>query len=153
MHAEIVLKEDVNDYAPLFGEIADAYFDQALYPEAGQIYEALGGELEVKFPLFEQTHLSDYFDVDEQYPRLNASSGLPTHGGRHQGSSGGVRAWCVASDFPCHTRVDLYGASVVLAADTTNKDAKMKLAEMYESLGDLRKALDLVLQGMLSVEN
>ena len=48
MHAEIVLKEDVNDYAPLFGEIADAYFDRALYPEAGQIYETLGGDPEVK---------------------------------------------------------------------------------------------------------
>lgn len=35
----------------------------------------------------------------------------------------------------------------VIAADTTNNDAKMKLAEIYEILNEPRKALNLVYQG------
>ena len=47
MHAQVVLAENVQEYAPLFGEIADAYFDRGLYAEAGQIYETLGRDPEV----------------------------------------------------------------------------------------------------------
>lgn len=32
-------------------------------------------------------------------------------------------------------------------ADPTNNDAKMKLAEIYEIMGEPRKALDLVYEG------
>ncbi|KAJ7453902.1 hypothetical protein FB451DRAFT_1408776 [Mycena latifolia] len=42
IHAEIVLSLDLLDYAPLFTEIADAYFERELYAEARQIYELLG---------------------------------------------------------------------------------------------------------------
>ena len=38
--------------------------------------------------------------------------------------------------------------SLVIHADPTNNDAKMKLAEILEILNEPRKALDLVLQGM-----
>ncbi|KAI0031922.1 TPR-like protein [Vararia minispora EC-137] len=42
MHARIVLEQDIVHYAPLFHEIADAYFDRQMYAEAKPIYEALG---------------------------------------------------------------------------------------------------------------
>ena len=41
-HASIVLNQDVVDYAPLFVEIADAYFDREMYAQARPIYEMLG---------------------------------------------------------------------------------------------------------------
>ena len=41
-HASIVLSQDVVDYAPLFVEIADAYFDREMYAQARPIYEMLG---------------------------------------------------------------------------------------------------------------
>ncbi|KDQ49967.1 hypothetical protein JAAARDRAFT_42458 [Jaapia argillacea MUCL 33604] len=44
MHANIVLAQDVLDYAPLFGEIADAYFERKVYEEARPIYELLGAD-------------------------------------------------------------------------------------------------------------
>jgi len=42
MHANIVLSQDVMDYAPLFAEIADAYYERELYAQARPIYELLG---------------------------------------------------------------------------------------------------------------
>ncbi|EPQ55553.1 TPR-like protein [Gloeophyllum trabeum ATCC 11539] len=44
MHANIILSEDIMDYAPLFAEIADAYFERELYAEARHIYEQLGAD-------------------------------------------------------------------------------------------------------------
>jgi hypothetical protein len=44
MHANIVLLNDVMDYAPLFAEIADAYYDKDLYSDAKPIYELLGAD-------------------------------------------------------------------------------------------------------------
>ncbi|KAF4563013.1 transcription factor TFIIIC subunit tfc4 [Pleurotus pulmonarius] len=41
-HANIVLAEDVLDYAPLFSEIADVYFEREMYADAKPIYELLG---------------------------------------------------------------------------------------------------------------
>lgn len=52
MHASIVLAEDVIDYAPLFVEIADAYFERALYAEARPIYELLGSDATVCICVF-----------------------------------------------------------------------------------------------------
>ncbi|KAJ7159083.1 TPR-like protein [Mycena crocata] len=43
IHADIVLAEDILDYAPLFTEIADAYFERELFAEARAVYELLGG--------------------------------------------------------------------------------------------------------------
>ncbi|KAJ3497276.1 hypothetical protein NMY22_g19715 [Coprinellus aureogranulatus] len=43
-HANAVLAEDVLDYAVLFGEIADAYFERELYADAKPIYELLGAD-------------------------------------------------------------------------------------------------------------
>lgn len=42
MHADIVLGQEVLDYAPLFVEIADAYFEREMFAEARPIYELLG---------------------------------------------------------------------------------------------------------------
>lgn len=36
------------DYAPLFVEIADAYFERELYAEARPIYETLGSDANVR---------------------------------------------------------------------------------------------------------
>ena len=48
MHAKIILAQDVAEYAPLFSEIADAYFEREVYAEAGHIYEMLGGDAGVR---------------------------------------------------------------------------------------------------------
>ncbi|KAI5117819.1 hypothetical protein M0805_004949 [Coniferiporia weirii] len=44
MHAAIILSESIADYAPLFAEIADAYFEQTMYVDARPIYEMLGAD-------------------------------------------------------------------------------------------------------------
>ena len=41
----------------------------------------------------------------------------------------------------------LIDETIVISADSTHNEAKMKLAEIYEILGEPRKALDLVMQG------
>jgi general transcription factor 3C polypeptide 3 (transcription factor C subunit 4) len=48
MHAGIVLSHDVLDYAPLFVEIADAYFERDMYADAKPIYEILGADAGVR---------------------------------------------------------------------------------------------------------
>lgn len=42
MHASVILAQDIREYAPLFSEIADAYYDQRMYTAAVAIYEDLG---------------------------------------------------------------------------------------------------------------
>ncbi|KAJ3881396.1 hypothetical protein F5051DRAFT_397138 [Lentinula edodes] len=42
VHANIVLQEDVLDYAVLFIEIADAYYERGMWAEAKPVYEILG---------------------------------------------------------------------------------------------------------------
>jgi len=59
MHASVILAQDIREYAPLFSEIADAYYDQRMYTAAVMIYEDLGQD-----PAVRQAH-----------PRLND---LPT---------------------------------------------------------------------------
>ena len=70
---------------------------------------------------------------------------MPSDGRRPEGSGGSLRTWWVTfyatGDEPDHH-------SLVIHADPTNNDAKMKLAEILEILNEPRKALDLVLQGM-----
>ncbi|EPS96052.1 hypothetical protein FOMPIDRAFT_1151328 [Fomitopsis schrenkii] len=43
-HADVILAQDVLEYAPLFTEIADAYFEREMHAEARHIYEILGGD-------------------------------------------------------------------------------------------------------------
>ena len=45
----------------------------------------------------------------------------------------------------------ILGDVSVRLADPTNNDAKMKLAEIYEIMGEPRKALDLVYEGNLAI--
>lgn len=47
MHASIVLGQDPVEYAALFAEVADAYFERGMYAEAGQLYEKLGADATV----------------------------------------------------------------------------------------------------------
>ncbi|KAJ7749292.1 TPR-like protein [Mycena maculata] len=44
VHGSIILSEDILDYAPLFLELADTYFEEEMYAEAQPIYEVLGAE-------------------------------------------------------------------------------------------------------------
>ncbi|KAJ6622252.1 hypothetical protein B0H10DRAFT_2014932 [Mycena sp. CBHHK59/15] len=44
LHADVVLSQDILDYAPLFTEIADTYFEQDLFADARCIYELLGAK-------------------------------------------------------------------------------------------------------------
>ncbi|GJF00510.1 TPR-like protein [Phanerochaete sordida] len=44
MHADIILAQEIADYAALFTEIADAYFEREMYADAGHIYEMLGAD-------------------------------------------------------------------------------------------------------------
>lgn len=50
MHASIVLQEDVLDYAALFAEIADAYYEQGMWTEARPVYEILSADESVSAP-------------------------------------------------------------------------------------------------------
>lgn len=45
-HAGVILSQNVKDFAVLFAEIADAYFEKQLWAEAKPIYELLGGDPE-----------------------------------------------------------------------------------------------------------
>ena len=51
MHADIILSQEIADYAALFTEIADAYFEREMYADAGHIYEMLGADAGVRFSL------------------------------------------------------------------------------------------------------
>ncbi|EKM76639.1 hypothetical protein AGABI1DRAFT_122552 [Agaricus bisporus var. burnettii JB137-S8] len=45
-HASVILSQIVKDFAVLFAEIADAYFEKQLWAEAKPIYELLGADVE-----------------------------------------------------------------------------------------------------------
>jgi len=47
VHADIILAEDPLDYAPLFVELADAFYEKDMFEEARPIYELLGSSAEV----------------------------------------------------------------------------------------------------------
>ena len=49
MHASVILAQDIQEYAPLFSEIADAYYDQRMYTTAVAIYEELGRDHAVRY--------------------------------------------------------------------------------------------------------
>lgn len=44
----VILSQDILDYAPLFVEIADAYFEREMYADARPIYEFLGADAAVR---------------------------------------------------------------------------------------------------------
>jgi general transcription factor 3C polypeptide 3 (transcription factor C subunit 4) len=56
IHAQIVLSQSPQDYAPLFGELADAYFERGLYAEAKPVYEVLGSDVGVSARSFLYLH-------------------------------------------------------------------------------------------------
>ena len=59
MHASVILAQDIREYAPLFSEIADAYYDQKMYTAAVAIYEELGQDPAVRHLLRLQDSLTD----------------------------------------------------------------------------------------------
>lgn len=44
IHADIILSQSVLEFAPLFAELADAYFEREIYDQARPIYEILGAD-------------------------------------------------------------------------------------------------------------
>ena len=77
MHAKIILAQDVTEYAPLFAEIADAYFEKEMYSEAGHIYEMLGGDAGVWFslhPMFAIPHRIVRSQTSSMYVLLQAAA-------------------------------------------------------------------------------
>lgn len=48
MHGDTVLSQDPLDYAALYGEIADAYFELEMYSDASPIYETLATDPAVR---------------------------------------------------------------------------------------------------------
>ena len=44
MHANIVLSQDITEYAALFVEIADAYFERDMFADARHVYDMLGAD-------------------------------------------------------------------------------------------------------------
>ncbi|KIY47854.1 TPR-like protein [Fistulina hepatica ATCC 64428] len=106
-HANIILSQDVLDYAALFTEIADAYFEREMYAEAKPIYELLGTDV----------------STSSIYILLQTAT-------------------CLRMMNELKEAAQVY--EHVIAADQTNNDAKMKLAEIYEILNEPRKALQLV---------
>ncbi|KAJ7848411.1 hypothetical protein B0H13DRAFT_2361910 [Mycena leptocephala] len=125
VHADVVLSQDILDYAPLFSEIADAYFEQELFAEARAIYELLAGNdttssvyilLQTAECLRMTDELQDAADVYEagKSCALQSNPELPIN------------------------------ETTVRKADPNDNEAKMKLAEVYEILNEPRKALDLV---------
>jgi hypothetical protein len=97
MHANIVLAQDVLDYAPLFVEIADAYFERELYAEARPIYELLGQDPGVCLErFFVSAHLMDGFHGSDQQSLHSSSDGcLPSDARGITRSRRSVRAWYV----------------------------------------------------------
>ncbi|EMD31266.1 hypothetical protein CERSUDRAFT_145423 [Gelatoporia subvermispora B] len=108
-HANIILAQEVVEYAPLFAEIADAYYEREMYAEAGHIYEILGADA----------------GTSSLHVILQAAACRRMIGNLDESA-------------------EMY--EHVIAADPTHNEAKMKLAEIYEILGNPRRALDLVLQ-------
>ncbi|ESK86429.1 TPR-like protein [Moniliophthora roreri MCA 2997] len=106
-HADVILMEDPLDYAPLFVELADAYFERGMYAQARPIYEILGSD----------PNTSSVYILTQTAACLRALDELKE-------------------------AAEIY--EQVRNADPTDNDVKMKLAEIYEILGETRKALDLV---------
>ncbi|EJD52995.1 TPR-like protein [Auricularia subglabra TFB-10046 SS5] len=108
-HANVILAGDIREWATLYGEIADAYFEQRLFEDALPIYERL-------------TENEETSSI-EAVMRIGACR-------RNLGN------FKEAAEVYQH----------LLAQMPDYKEAKMKLAEVYELMGELRKALDLVYQ-------
>lgn len=85
MHASVILSQDSLEYAPLFAEIADAYFDREMYAEAGHIYEMLGADASVSANTSSPTTSINSL-IDEQPSSTPASCVLSPYGRRFEGS-------------------------------------------------------------------
>ena len=149
-HAKIILSQNVHEYAPLFAEIGDAYFDNEMYAEAGQIYEILGADTEVIMAA-PRLHIPPAHVISHYFRRaVFTSSCKQQHVDVWSEISKSRQKYTstVSSPFLFDWMGQLLiDEIVVIAADSTHNEAKMKLAEIYEILGEPRKALDLVMQG------
>ena len=77
MHAEIILAQSIEDYSPLFAELADAYFERSMFAHARPVYEMLGAEAAVSSLLSLHMPVLDT-SLDQQYTRTYAHRGLST---------------------------------------------------------------------------
>lgn len=150
MHASIVLGQDILEYAALFAEIADAYFARGMYAEAGNIYEMLGADAGVSALILLFRLLLTY---RARRPVACIYFSKPRHV---------VKCWVTSKRPQISTHMVSYIHQftiyvtenfVVIRADPTHNDARMKLAGIYEIMDEPRKALDLVLQGTTSAKS
>lgn len=143
-HATIVLGQEIVDYAPLFVEIADAYFDREMYAQARPIYEMLGQDAGVYSPSH-FTHPVVY--IAHRQVVCTFSSRLR----RVTTCSDNFRTPLKCTKPVCVSDISLPQTArirfLVLSLDSSLNDVKMRLAGIYEVLHEPRKALDLVYQG------
>ncbi|KAJ7633881.1 TPR-like protein [Mycena polygramma] len=85
VHADVVLGQDIRDYAPLFSEIADAYFERDFFNETRAIYETssvhvplqtaeclrMTDELQDAADVYEAVHNEAKMKLAEVYEILN----------------------------------------------------------------------------------
>lgn len=133
------------DYAPLFVEIADAYFDREMYAQACPVYEMLGQDTGVRCsshdrqPIVYVTHRQA---VCTSFSRLRHATTCSDSFRMLLRSMKPVRL--IDPSLPSMRRIIF----LVLSLDSSLNDVKMRLAGIYEVLHEPRKALDLVYQGM-----
>ncbi|CCA68156.1 hypothetical protein PIIN_02022 [Serendipita indica DSM 11827] len=122
IHAEIVLKEDIQYFVELFGELADAFVEKAAYEDAIPIYERI-----INGP--SGLSVATVTNVGVCYQMLGRLDDAENMYGL------GTLNFHIV--FPAN-------ALAVLEHDPTNKAAKLKLAEVYEAQKEPQKALALV---------
>ena len=144
-HASVVLSQDVVDYAPLFVEIADAYFDREIYAQARPIYEMLGQDAGVCCSSHYRllvVHATHRLVVCTSSSRLRY---VTTCLDNFRTPLKSMKPVCSIGSFLPSVKRMIF---LVLSLDSSLNDVKMRLAGIYEVLHEPRKALDLVYQGM-----
>ncbi|KAJ7442513.1 TPR-like protein [Mycena galericulata] len=111
VHVKAILCEDILDYAPLFLELADTYFEDEMYAEAQPLYISLSTEA----------------STCDAYVLFQTAACYRMLGGLQEAAK-------------------LY--EQVRLLDPTHNEAKMRLAEIYETTNQPRKALQLVLEAI-----
>ena len=133
------------EYATLFVEIADAYFERDMYMDARHVYDTLGADERVCSRLKLSRARVNSQQTSSMYVLLQAAACRRMTGDLDEAAK--VYEHGELFYFTC----PLYRADsarfIAIKADPENNDAKMKLAEIYEILNDPRRALELVTQG------
>ena len=146
MHSGIVLREDPALFGELFAELADAYVEQALFADALGIYSVLLDADQVR-PIYLCMWRVPFMMVVGRSPsrsrckRVYATSDLASSK-KHRTSLNAVRTNYQPQILSNGLFTGPFHAVVNVNPDF--RDAKMRLAEVYEVQGEPAKALELV---------